>query len=275
MTYSVDFRKKVLLTKEQENLTFLEVSKQFRVGVASVERWSKNIEGKKTRNKLPTKMDWEKLVKDVEEHPDSYQYERAKRFGVSKQGIGYALKRLNISCKKKTFKHPKANEQAQQKFREQIEGYHKINKPIVYIDESGFANDMPRRNGYAPIGQRCCGERDWGAKGRTNVIGALLFGLLLTVNLLTGNVNSNIFYNWVTQDLLPKLPPECVIVMDNASFHKRLDIQQSIRDAGHTLLFLPPYSPELNPIEHKWAQAKAIRKQEYCSIPDLFTKYNI
>ena len=74
---------------------------------------------------------------------------------------------------------------------------------------------------------------DWGAKGRTNVIGALLFGLLIT--LLTGNVNSNVFYEWITQDLLPKLTSECVIVMDNASFHKRLDIQQAIRDAGHTL----------------------------------------
>lgn len=132
---------------------------------------------------------------------------------------------------------------------------------------------MPRRYGYSPIGQRCSGEMDWGARGRTNVIGALLFGLLLTITLLTGNVNSN--YDWITQDLLPKLPPECVIVMDNARFHKRLDIQHSIRENGHILLFLPPYSPDLNPIEHKWAQAKAIRKQEHCSITELFTNYKI
>jgi len=143
----------------------------------------------------------------------------------------------------------------------------------VYIDESGFANNMPRRCGYAPIGQRCFGEMNWGEKGRINVIGALLLGLLLTVTLLTGNVNSNVFYGWITQDLLPKLPSECVIVMDNASFHKRLDIQHAIRDSGHTLL--PPYSPQLNPIEHKWAQAKAIRKQEHCSITEIFTKHKI
>ena len=100
MTYSLDLRKKVLLTKEQEDLTFLETSKRFCVGVASVVRWSKNIESKCKRNKNPIKINWEKLVKDVEEHPDSYQYERAERFGVSKQGISYALKRLNISYKK-------------------------------------------------------------------------------------------------------------------------------------------------------------------------------
>ena len=97
MTYSVDFRKKILLVKEQEDLTFSEVSKRFCVGVASVVRWSKNIESKYKRNKRMIKIDWKELVKDVEEHPDSYQYERAQRFGASQQGISYALKRLNIS----------------------------------------------------------------------------------------------------------------------------------------------------------------------------------
>ena len=134
---------------------------------------------------------------------------------------------------------------------------------------------MPRRYGYSPVGQRCFGKRDWGAKGRTNVIGALLSGWLLTVTLLTGNVNSEVFLTWVTQELLPKLPSQGVIVMDNASFHKRLDIQEALRHAGHILLFLPPYSPQLNPIEHKWAQAKAIRKQKHCSISDIFTRYEI
>ncbi len=133
---------------------------------------------------------------------------------------------------------------------------------------------MPRRQGYSLIGRRCFGQQDWGARGRTNVIGALLSGLLLTVTLLTGKVNSEIFLTWVTQELLPQLPPKSVIVMDNASFHKRLDIQESIRRAGHTLLFLPPYSPQLNPIEPKWAQAKAIRKQQPCSISELFTRYH-
>ena len=134
---------------------------------------------------------------------------------------------------------------------------------------------MPRQYGYSPVGQRCFGKRDWGAKGRTNVIGALLSGLLLTVTLLAGNVNSDIFYTWVTQELLPQLPPNSVIVMDNARFHKRLDIQAAIRHAEHQLLFLPPYSPQLNPIEPKWAQAKAIRRQQQCSIYELFSLYQI
>ena len=90
-----------------------------------------------------------------------------------------------------------------------------------------------------------------------------------------GNVNSEVVFTWITPELLAKLPSKSVIVMDNASFHKRLDIQNAIRSAGQILLCLPPYSPELNPIEHKWAQAKAIRKQKHCSISDIFTLYEI
>lgn len=101
MAYSIDFRRKVLSIKEQENLTFSEVSERFGVGQASVVRWSKNIEPQRTRNKPTVKMNWEVLAKDVEEHPDSYQYERAHSEGVSRQGIAYALKRLHISRKKK------------------------------------------------------------------------------------------------------------------------------------------------------------------------------
>ncbi len=59
--------------------------------------------------------------------------------------------------------------------------------------------------------------------------------------------------------------------MDNAAFHKRADIRQAIQEAGHVLGFLPSYSPDLDPIEHKWAQAKAARRRGRCSIKELFT----
>jgi len=100
MTYSIDFRNKVFSIKEQENLTFSEVSNRFGVGQASVVRWSKEIEPQRTRTKPTTKLNWEALAQDVEEPPESYQYERAIRFGVSPQGIAYALKKLNLSRKK-------------------------------------------------------------------------------------------------------------------------------------------------------------------------------
>lgn len=129
---------------------------------------------------------------------------------------------------------------------------------------------MPRTHGYAPIGERCYGTQDWHAKGRTNAIGALIGKTLLTVGLFKTNINADIFTAWVEQDLLPKLPQKSVIVMDNATFHKRDDTQTLIQKAGHRLIFLPPYSPDLNPIEQKWAHTKSIRKRLICSIHDLF-----
>lgn len=134
---------------------------------------------------------------------------------------------------------------------------------------------MPRTHGYSPIGKRCYGRHDWGAKGRTNVIGALFQGLLLTVSLFYHSINTEIFTKWVIDDLMPKLPPRSVLILDNASFHMGALMQKKIKEAGHILLYLPPYSPDLNPIEHKWAQAKAIRRKIKCSIDQLFKDYLI
>ena len=133
---------------------------------------------------------------------------------------------------------------------------------------------MPRTHGYSKIGKRCFGSCDWHAKGRTNVIGALLSHCLLTTGLFDTNINADIFLAWVTQDLIPKLPEKSVLVLDNASFHKREDIKNAIKQAGHILEYLPPYSPDLNPIEQKWAQAKSIIRKLKCDTYTLF-KENI
>lgn len=129
---------------------------------------------------------------------------------------------------------------------------------------------MPRVRGYSLIGELCYGLYNWNAKGRTNVIGAMLGKDLLTVSLFNCNINSDVFHAWVEQDLLPKVPKGAVIVMDNATFHKRKDTQELIAKSGNILEYLPPYSPQLNPIEQKWAQAKATIRKLKCSIDVLF-----
>ncbi len=100
MTHSLSFRMKVLSVKEKENLSFKKVAKRFDVGVASVVRWSKNLNPLKNRNKPATKIDMEALKRDIQDNPDSYQYERAQRFGVTQTGIWHALKRLKVTYKK-------------------------------------------------------------------------------------------------------------------------------------------------------------------------------
>ena len=130
---------------------------------------------------------------------------------------------------------------------------------------------MPRTHGYSPIGQHCYGTQDWNAKGRINAIGAIVDFKFINISLFEGSVNSDVFYTWLIQQLIPSIPPQAVIVMDNATFHKRADMIEAIENSGAKLEFLPPYSPDLNPIEKKWAQAKAIRKKHRCSVNELFS----
>ena len=154
------------------------------------------------------------------------------------------------------MRHPRADAAAQQAFHGKIEGYELDGRSIVYIDGSGFAHDMPRTHGYAPKGQRCIGEHDWNAKGRVNVIGALLTGVLLS------------------DDLIPKLPPVSVPVMNRATFHRRSDTEDAIKAAGHTFEYLPAYSPEFNDIEHKWAEAKSCRRKTGKTVEEIFKDTN-
>lgn len=131
--------------------------------------------------------------------------------------------------------------------------------------------DSPRTHGYSKKGSRCYAQKDWHARGRLNAIGAIIGFTFLTVSLFDCNINSDVFYAWLTQDLIPKISSRSVIVMDNATFHKRADMIEAIEKAGHIPLYLPPYSPDLTPIEPKWAQAKAVRRKERCGIYELFS----
>ena len=132
---------------------------------------------------------------------------------------------------------------------------------------------MPRTHGYAPKGTRCYDVQDWQPGKRTNVIVALMGKSLLTVSLFECNINTTIFNSWLEQDLIPKLPKNSVIVMDNAGFYKSPLLLEMIEKAGHKLEYLPEYSPDLNPIESKWAQAKSIRRKLHCDVFELFASH--
>ena len=113
----------------------------------------------------------------------------------------------SISLIKKTLLHPKATPEKRSVFCEEIKKYKESS--LIFIDESGFAHDMPRLHGYSAKGRRLLWNSRWGEKGRTNVIGALLLGVLLTISLFKTNVNTEIFNSWVVHDLIPKLPKKC------------------------------------------------------------------
>ena len=121
--------------------------------------------------------------------------------------------------------------------------------PLIYIDESGFQSETTRLYSYNVKGLRADGEYNWQLKNCTNAIGAILHNQLLTVGLYDCSVNTSVFESWVEQDLLPKLKSTSVLIMDNATFHKGKKLIELIKSAGHYIVWLPKYSPDLNPIE--------------------------
>ena len=145
-------------------------------------------------------------------------------------------------------------------YQNKLEHFKQQGYPIVYMDESGFEAETIRSHGYAPIGKPCIDSYNWQGKKRTNVIGALYDKMLFALDYFKHNINSRIFYEWCKHKLIPSLKTKCVIVMDNARFHKSKRIQKLLNRHGHRILWLPPYSPDLNPIEKKWAQVKFLRQ---------------
>ena len=83
------------------------------------------------------------------------------------------------------------------------------------------------------------------------------------------NVDSDIFNTWLKKILILELPENSVVITVNASFYKSLTTKEVLTEHRHELEFLPPYSPDFNPIEHKWAQSKAIRRKHNFSILKL------
>lgn len=100
MTYPISFRKHVLAVREREGLTYAQTAERFSVGEASLVRWSKSLEPKPYQRRNGLKIDLDALARDVREHPDAYQYERAERFGVTQKAIWQALRKLRVTYKK-------------------------------------------------------------------------------------------------------------------------------------------------------------------------------
>ena len=137
-----------------------ETALRFGVSKSSVSRWAKRLEPCLTRKKPATKIHPERLIRDAEQNPDSFhQHERAERYGCGRRGICGALKRLKIS-RGKTFFHPEADEEARRLFKKKAGVYELMRIPLIYIDESGFSEGMPRIFGYARAGVRCFGKHD-------------------------------------------------------------------------------------------------------------------
>jgi transposase len=132
---------------------------------------------------------------------------------------------------------------------------------LVFIDETWVSTNMARPYGRAPRGQRLrVGVPHGHWKTTTFVAGLRRTGVVAPL-VLDGPINRDAFEIYVGKILVPELRPDDVVVMDNLSSHKGPRIREMIEAAGARLLYLPPYSPDFNPIENAFAKLKALLRK--------------
>ena len=132
---------------------------------------------------------------------------------------------------------------------------------LVYVDESGIDKFLFREYGWAKKGTKVYGDIAGRRYARESFIAGQLNNKIIAPLCYQGTCDTVLFNFWLEDFLLPALGSGYTIVMDNAAFHKSENTRILIENAGCKLLFLPPYSPDLNPIEKFWANLKSrIRK---------------
>ena len=142
---------------------------------------------------------------------------------------------------------------------------------LVFIDETWVSTNMVRRYGRAPRGQRLIARVPQGHWKTTTFLAALRCDAITAPCVIDGPINGELFLAYVEQFLVPTLEPGDIVIIDNLGSHKGDAVRRAIETAGATLLFLPPYSPDLNPIEQVFAKLKALlRRTAARSIPALW-----
>lgn len=154
---------------------------------------------------------------------------------------------------------------------------HRGSKNIIYVDESGFNEHTYRPYAWSFKGSKSFGERKGQRGKRTNLIAGKRGKELLATILYEASTTADWFNEWFESHLLKELRPASTIIMDNAAFHRKSIITEIARNAGHHVLFLPPYSPDFNPIEQDFAILKKIRMHQpkHLTIDDTVREYGL
>ena len=134
-------------------------------------------------------------------------------------------------------------------------------KKLVFIDESGAKTNMTRLYGRAKHGKRAVDSCPGGHWSTTTMIAAVTLNGYQAPMVIHGATNRDVFKIYVEKFLLPTLEPGDCVVLDNLSAHKGNEVREMIESVGADLWFLPPYSPDLNPIEKMWSKVKSILRK--------------
>ena len=144
---------------------------------------------------------------------------------------------------------------------------------LVFIDETGANTKMIRRYGWGPRSTRVVSNVPFGHWKTTTFVGALRTTGMTAPMVVDGPMNGAIFLAYVQQELIKTLKPGDIVIMDNLSSHKMAGVERAIRSVGASLQYLPPYSPDLNPIELAFSKLKTLlRKYAERTVEDLWQR---
>jgi transposase len=144
---------------------------------------------------------------------------------------------------------------------------------LVFIDETGTSTNMTRLRGRCPRGKRLVAKVPHGHWKMTTFVAGLRQDGMIAPFVVDAPMNGEIFLTYLEQCLAPTLSPGEIVTMDNLPAHKVAGVRETIEATGAELRLLPPYSPDLNPIEQSFAKLKAhLRKAGERSIPALWDR---
>ena len=132
---------------------------------------------------------------------------------------------------------------------------------LVFVDETGTTTSMTRLRGWGRKGKSLLGKTPHGHWMTSTFIAGLRHNGIAAPMLIDTPMTGRIFQQWLTDHLIPELPPGSIVVCDNLPAHKVAGVRQCLESAGMGLLYLPPYSPDLNPIEQVFAKLKTLLRR--------------
>jgi transposase len=202
----------------------------------------------------------EELRQAVAERPDATPAEHRERLKLpaSRVTVWRALRCLRLTRKKKSTHAAERDRpdvaEARRLWPEKLAGVDP--EDLVFLDETGANTAMQRTHGYAPKGRRVVASAPPAGWQAVTLVGALTAGGLVAPWALEGAMNGEWFLAYVEQVLAPALRPGMVVVMDNLPIHKVEGVEAAVAAAGCRVEYLPPYSPDLNPIEKAFSKLK-------------------
>jgi transposase len=129
---------------------------------------------------------------------------------------------------------------------------------LVFVDESGANTKLTRLGGRSPVGKRLVTHVPHGHYQTSTLIAAVRLSGPCAPWLFEGAMDGEMFLAWVREGLVPALQPEDLVILDNLATHKVVGVREAIEAAGAKLRYLPPYSPDFNPIENMWSKIKQL-----------------